>query len=224
MADTIVVGARGHRRDGGLDVQMACDVSHVMFLCSEKMVPTRYRLSTAWEMGSGSRDLQLADGLGLTDAAGNTAASVEADPTLCCLAVRVAQDRQRDAVEDAITLLELAEDDRERSRADVRHVREFKDRPPEQRGNRRVVQASHRHHVIAVSVLQLADGAKRGAVHAPRTIDPVMHCKVAMSCRSNPVSDRSLQKWEFFKCPPETIGSFAERLRRIGDGRRDVSS
>ncbi len=52
-----------------------------------------------------------------------------------------------------------------------------------------------------------------------------MHCKLGHVVQIEPnLRPQSPKNGEFFKCPPETNGNFAERMRRIGDWRLDANT
>ena len=79
-----------------------------------------------------TRDLELANGLGPHHASADTAASMEAREAAGRLRVRIAKQRQRDPVIDAERAGEVAEQKRERARADVRQVHSLDDRTAEE--------------------------------------------------------------------------------------------
>src|SRR5258705_10398484 len=84
-----------------------------------------------------SRYLKLADRFGLADATGNATAHMEARHTVSGLRVRIAKDRKRKPIEDAIALFEITERDREGVASNVAHIGCFDNRPTQQRRHRR---------------------------------------------------------------------------------------
>ena len=79
------------------------------------------------------RNLELADRLSLHHVAADTPTGMKANETVCGLGERIAKQRQRHAVIDAIGAVEIAEHDGIGVRRDIRHVDCFNHRSAKDR-------------------------------------------------------------------------------------------